>query len=261
MEKKQHAQRARSVYHRSEGGKAGGSRPLRSPVFLATDNIIAELHAVSDESHLTGMGHFGIKTERALGVSVVNLRSMARRIGKNHVLALELWETDLHEARILATMIDDPLAVTEEQMEQWVTQFDSWDICDQCCGNLFDKTALAWDKAVEWCAREQEYEKRAGFALIAYLAVHDKTTPDERFLPLLAIIKREAGDTRNFVKKAINWALREIGKRNAALNQASIATAQAIRAQSKRGHWIASDALRELTSEKVQVRLRRSEQI
>ena len=220
-------------------------------------DVIVELHALSDESYLMGMSYFGINSEQALGVSVVKLRQMARRIGKNHALALELWETDLHEARILATMIADPVAVTEAQMERWVAQFDSWDICDQCCGNLFDKTTLAWDKAVEWSAREREYEKRAGFVLMAYLAVHDKHTPDERYLPLLAIIKREVGDTRNFVKKAINWALREIGKRNATLNQAAIITAQEIQAQSSRGSWVASNALNELTSEKVQAKLRR----
>jgi 3-methyladenine DNA glycosylase AlkD len=152
-------------------------------------------------------------------------------------------------------MIDDPGAVTPEQMEQWVAAFDSWDLCDQCCGNLFDKTASAWQKAVEWSAREHEYEKRAGFVLMAYLAVHDKKTSDERYLPYLEIIKREAGERRNFVKKAVNWALRQIGKRSASLNQAAIETAKEILAQGGKSTWVASDALRELTSEKVQAKL------
>lgn len=219
--------------------------------------IIAELQALGTWANREGMARFGIKTERALGVSMVSVRGLARRIGKkDHVLAQELWSTGQHEARILATIIDDPSLVPEEQMERWVAEFDSWDLCDQCCGNLFDKTIYAWDKATEWSAREPEYEKRAGFALMAYLAVHEKKAPDENYLPFFAIIKREAGDGRNFVKKAINWALREIGKRNTSLNQAGILTAREILMQGGKGKWIASDALRELTSEKVQARLR-----
>jgi 3-methyladenine DNA glycosylase AlkD len=222
--------------------------------------IIAELQSLGNQANREGMARFGIKTERALGISMSSLRQIARRAGKqDHALAQELWDTGLHEARILATIVDEPGAVTEEQMERWVAAFDSWDLCDQCCGNLFDKTPAAWDKAVEWSAREQEYEKRAGFALIAYLAVHDKQAPDEQYFPYLAIIKREAGDSRNFVKKAVNWALREIGKRNASLNRAAIEAAQAILAQGGKSKWVASDALRELTSEKVQDKLRRQE--
>lgn len=219
--------------------------------------IIAELQALGTWANREGMARFGIKTERALGVSIPSIRGLAQRIGKkDHVLAQELWSTGQHEARILATIIDDPSLVPEEQMERWVAEFDSWDLCDQCCGNLFDKTIYAWDKATEWSAREPEYEKRAGFALMAYLAVHEKKAPDENYLPFFAIIKREAGDGRNFVKKAINWALREIGKRNTSLNQAGILTAREILMQGGKGKWIASDALRELTSEKVQARLR-----
>lgn len=207
------------------------------------------------------MAHFGIKTERALGVSMNNLRRLARRIGKkDHALAQALWNTGLHEARILATIVDDPRMVTEEQMKRWVTEFDSWDLCDQCCGNLFDKTTRAWDKAAEWSAREPEYEKRAGFALMAYLAAHEENAPDENYFLFLDMIKREAGDRRNFVKKAVNWALRQVGKRNISLNQAAIATAQEILAQNGKRNWVASDALRELTSEKVQARLRNARQ-
>lgn len=225
---------------------------------MNTPEIIAELRSLASQTHREGMAHFGIQNERALGVSMGNLRQIGRRVGmKNHTLAQELWDTGIHETRILATIVDDSGSVTEEQMEQWVAEFDSWDLCDQCCGNLFDKTPYAWDKAVEWSAREREYEKRAGFALMAYLAVHNKKALDEQFLPYFAIIKREAGDRRNFVKKAVNWALREIGKRNASLNQAAIETARAILAQGNQGKWVASDALRELTGEQVQARLKR----
>jgi 3-methyladenine DNA glycosylase AlkD len=223
--------------------------------------IIAELQALGTQANREGMARFGINTARALGVSMPSIRGLARRIGKqDHALAQELWKTGLHEARILATILDDPRLVSEDQMECWVADFDSWDLCDQCCGNLFDKTACAWDKAAEWSARDPEYEKRAGFVLMAYLAVHEKQAPDEKYLPFLAIIKREAGDQRNFVKKAVNWALREIGKRNKALNQAAIATAREILTQDGKGKWIASDALRELTSENVQARLRNAGQ-
>lgn len=224
---------------------------------MDASEIIAELHTLGNQANREGMARFGIKTEQALGISVTSLRQIARRAGKkDHALAQELWDTGLHEARILAAIVDDPGAVSGEQMERWVAEFDSWDLCDQCCGSLFDKTPEAWDKAVEWSAREREYEKRAGFALIAYLAVHDKKAPDEKYFPYLEIIKREAGDSRNFVKKAVNWALREIGKRNASLNHAAIETAQEILAQGGKGKWVASDALRELTNEKVQAKLR-----
>ncbi len=220
--------------------------------------IITELQSFSNQANREGMARFGINTEHALGISVNTLRKIARSVGKkDHMLALELWETGIHEARILAAIVDDPKAVTEEQMEAWVAEFDSWDLCDQCCSNLFDKVPLAWEKAVEWSTREREYEKRAGFALIAYLAVHNKEASDEHYLPYLEIIGREASDGRNFVRKAVNWALREIGKRNAFLNQAAIVTAQNILAQGGKGKWVASDALRELQSEKVQARFQR----
>jgi len=151
---------------------------------MNTAEIIAELHSLGSQATREGMARFGIHTQLALGVSMPSLRHLARRVGKpDHALAQELWETGLHEARILATMVDDPKALTQEQMERWVAEFGSWDLCDQCCGNLFDKTAYAWDKAVEWSSREREYEKRAGFVLIASLAVHDKKALDEHYLP------------------------------------------------------------------------------
>jgi 3-methyladenine DNA glycosylase AlkD len=225
------------------------------------EEIMEELRSRESERNRQGMARFGINADRALGISVNDLRRIGRKVkGKDHGLALRLWDTKIHEARILASIIDDPAAVTQEQMGRWVSEFDSWDLCDQCCGNLFDKTPYAWDKAVEWSGREREFVKRAGFALMAYLAWHDKSAPDERFLAFLPLIKREAGDTRNFVRKAVNWALRAIGKRNSALNAAAIETAHEIIADAEAkgtpgaGKWVASDALRELTSARAQGR-------
>jgi 3-methyladenine DNA glycosylase AlkD len=204
-----------------------------------------------------GMARFAINPDRALGVRIPDLRRFAREIGTDHRLALSLWRTRIHEARILASMIDDPAAVTEGQMESWAGDFDSWDLCDQCCGNLFDKTPLAHRKALEWAARDQEFVKRAGFATMAWSAVHDKKAADATFLEFLPIIEREADDDRNFVKKAVNWALRQIGKRNRPLNRAAVSVARRLakRNNSRASRWIGTDALRELTSEAVRSRL------
>lgn len=220
--------------------------------------IIDELRALADPSQLDGMARFGINTERSLGaISMKTLRTLAKRIGRDHDLALALWDTGIREARLLACPVDDPAAVTEEQMEAWATDFDSWELVDTCCGNLFDKTPFAYAKAVEWSSREEEFVKRAAFALMAWSAVHDKRAPDSVFIDLLPIIEREAGDPRNFVRKAINWALRQIGKRTLALNAAAIETAERILADGPRSaRWVASDALRELQSDAVQRRLR-----
>jgi 3-methyladenine DNA glycosylase AlkD len=204
------------------------------------------------------MARFGIETSNALGISVSKLRKLAREIGPSHALAQELWESGIHEARGLAALIDEPKKVTEHQMERWVRAIDSWDICDGCCGNLFDKTPFAYRKAVEWSRREEEeYVKRAGFALMAWLAVHDKKASDAKFLRFLPIIRRESTDERNFVRKAVNWALRQTGKRSPLLNEAAIRTAQQIqKLDSRSARWLAADALRELTSEAVRQRLR-----
>ena len=224
---------------------------------MQCEDILERLKSLANPEAVAGMARFGINPENTLGISIPVLRKMAREIGRNHGLAQRLWSTGVHEARILASMIDDPRMVTEEQMEAWAADFDSWDVCDQCCGNLFDKTEFAYRKAVEWAARDGEFVKRAGFALMAWLAFHDKRAADEAFLEFLPVIKRESVDGRNYVKKAVNWALRHIGKRNAVLNIMAIGAAREIQtAGSKPGRWIASDALRELTSEKVQERLR-----
>ena len=224
---------------------------------MKCENVLRRLKSLANPEAVAGMARFGINPENTYGISIPVLRKMAREIGRDHTLAKELWSSGVHEARILASMIDDPRLVTEEQMERWTAGFDSWDVCDQCCGNLFDKTTLAYRKAVEWAARDAEFVKRAGFALMAWLAFHDKRAPDEAFLEFLPVIKRESVDGRNFVKKAVNWALRHIGKRNANLNRAAVQAAKEIQGMgSKPAAWVASDALRELTSEKVQERLR-----
>ncbi len=195
------------------------------------------------------MSRYGINVTNAFGTSMPQLRDMARKIGRNHQLALQLWNTGVHDARILASMVDDPAKVSLSQMEGWVAEFDSWDIVDGTCGNLFDKTPYAVRMAKEWSSRDEEYVKRASFVLMAELAVHDKQAANGTFLSFLPLIIRESSDERNFVKKAVNWALRQIGKRNAILNGAAIRTCERIqKIDSKSARWIASDALRELTA-------------
>ena len=192
------------------------------------EEVLTTLRSLSDPSAVSSMGRFGIKADKAFGVSVPELRKLARSIGKDHSLAQRLWDSGLHEARELATMIADPKQVAEESMERWVTDIDSWDVCDHCCGNLWDKTPFAYRKAHEWSRRSEEFVKRASFSLMAALAVHDKAANDDAFIKFLPIIKRESTDERNFVKKAVNWALRQIGKRNRNLNREAIETARDI---------------------------------
>jgi 3-methyladenine DNA glycosylase AlkD len=220
--------------------------------------VLRELDAAADPTRLPGMARYGIATGKALGVSLPDLRRMGRDIGKNHDLALGLWHTAVHEARMLAGMIDEPSRVTASQMDSWVRDFDSWDLCDQVCSNLFDRTRFAFSKAEQWSRRKPEFEKRASFSLMAATAVHRKDVGDEPFEAFLPLIRASATDERNYVKKAVNWALRQIGKRNARLNRLAIATAEEIRSiDSKAARWIASDALRELTSDAVRNRLDR----
>jgi 3-methyladenine DNA glycosylase AlkD len=222
------------------------------------NEILKKLKALSNPKAVEGMARFGINPNNTYGVSIPTLRKIAKEAGTNHTLAQQLWASGIHEARIIASMIDAPEQVTEEQLENWVNDIDSWDLGDQCCGNLFCKTNFAYKKAVEWTQRNEEYIKRAGFVLVAELAIHDKKKNDEEFLKFLPIIKRESTDNRNFVKKAVNWALRQIGKRNINLNKATIQTAQQIKTiGSKTAKWIASDTLRELTSPAIQTRLKR----
>ncbi|MGB5106057.1 MAG: DNA alkylation repair protein [Candidatus Zixiibacteriota bacterium] len=225
---------------------------------MTTKEVIARLKQLADTGHRERMANFGIAAGRNLGVSAPKLRALAKELGKNQKLATSLWNTRIHEARLLAAMISDPETITEEVLDRWVGEIDSWDICDGFCGGLVDKTPFAAAKVFEWTEREEQFVRRAGFVVIAALAVHDKRAPDsmlEQFFPLLI---RHAGDERNFVKKALNWALREIGKRNPALNRKAIAVALKLRKQpSQSARWIAADALRELRSEAVQRRLGR----
>jgi 3-methyladenine DNA glycosylase AlkD len=209
---------------------------------------IRELESLADPAVAAGMRRFGIGGKLPLlGVSLSKLRPLARRLGRNHDLAMALWDAGFHETRLLAALIEEPKQITAGQMEAWVKDFDSWDVCDGVCLHLFDRTPFAWKKAVAWSRRRGEFVKRAGFVLMAVLAVHDKRAADERFLDFLPIIVREAGDERNFVKKGVNWALRQIGKRSEFLRAEARRTAATIREQdTPAARWIALDALREL---------------
>lgn len=221
------------------------------------EDILRRFEALKNPANVAGMARFGINPNNTYGISVVELRKIAREVKKDHTLAGRLWASGIHEARILASLVEERAAVTEKQLERWVSDFDSWDVCDQCCLNLFRWTPFAHAKAVEWSAREEEFVKRAGFVMMAVLASGDKKASDEAFAAFLPIIQREAGDDRNFVKKAVNWALRGIGKRNRHLNALAIETAEQIRQMdSKAARWVATDALRELTGASVQARLK-----
>ena len=221
-------------------------------------DVLDKLQSKAQPEQLKGMAKYGITVERRLGISVPDMRKLAKEIGRDHKLALDLWRTGIAEARIVAAMVGDPVKLTEEQMEDWVKGINSWDVCDQVCMNLFEKNQLAWKKIVDWSEREEEFVKRTAFSLIACLAWHDKKASDEKFVELLTVIIQGATDERNFVKKAVSWALRNIGKRNLNLNEAAINTAKEIRRlDSKAARWIAADAVRELESEAIQNRLRR----
>ncbi|HOW97931.1 MAG TPA: DNA alkylation repair protein [Kiritimatiellia bacterium] len=216
---------------------------------MTAPSVLRALKRQAHPANVAGMARYGIRTRGALGVSIPALRAMAKEIGQDHQLALDLWASGVHEARILAGLVADPAALTEREMERWARDFDSWDVCDQVCSNLFDKTPSAWRKAVEWAGRDEEFVKRAGFVLMAALSVHDKAAPDSAFMKFMPLIRREARDERNFVKKAVNWALRQIGKRNERLRRAAVQTGKSIqRLDSRSARWIAADAIRELTS-------------
>lgn len=219
-------------------------------------DILDELRSMSSAKAIDGLARYGIRPDNRLGVSIPALRRLARKIGRNYELAGELWASGIPDARILAGMIDDPALVTEAQLESWALDLDSWDVCDQCCSNLFGRTTWALEKAMGWSRREEEFVKRCGFVLMAHMAVHHKEAGDEVFGKFLQVIEREATDDRNFVKKAVNWALRQIGKRNRPLNVLAVETSRRIMSiPSRAARWIARDALRELTGVKVQTRI------
>jgi 3-methyladenine DNA glycosylase AlkD len=222
------------------------------------DEIILKLQSLANPENVKGMARYGINQHNNLGISIYLLRPLAKEIGINHALALKLWDSTLHDARLLACFIDDPQQITSEQMDAWAEDFDSWDICDQACTSLFDRSPLAYKKVFQWADKEKEFVKRAAFSLIAGLAVHDKTATDQDFERFLSLCIRHSNDERNYVKKAVNWALRNIGKRNLSLNKKALKTAEEIKNRdSKSARWIASDAIRELTSQKVRQRLER----
>jgi len=216
---------------------------------MTSQEIISKLRSQANQKNVEGMARFGINPENTLGIPIPVLRKTAKEIGRNHELAQKLWDSGIHEVKILAAMVDDQKQVTAQQMDAWVKDFDSWDVCDQVCMNLFDKTPYAYDKAKEWTGREEEFVRRAGFALMACLAWHDKTAGDEKFLEFFPLIKKYSTDERNFVKKAVNWALRQIGKGRPTLLSKAIELAKEIeQIDSKSAKWIAKDALRELST-------------
>jgi 3-methyladenine DNA glycosylase AlkD len=220
--------------------------------------LLAELEALGSPERVAGMARYGIRSTAALGVPGPVLRAIAKRIGRDHDLALALWETGVLEARALGCLVDDPAQVSRRQMQRWAGQFDSWAICDCACGTLFDRTPFAVEKARAWSRARGEYVKRAGFVLMAALAVHDRRAPDELFLEFLSIVEEQAADRRNMVKKGVNWALRQIGKRNAALHPAALQSCRRLReTDDPAARWVAADALRELLNERTVERIRR----
>lgn len=218
--------------------------------------IIKQLRALGTDKNLAGMARFGIATDMAFGVPHPALHAIAKQHRKDHALALELWESGYHEARLLAAFVDDPKQVTKAQMDAWVRDFHSWDICDTVTGHLFEPTSYAFDKAYQWTRAKREFVRRAGLAMMAWLAVHRKREPEETFLGFFPAIEAVADDERNFVKKASSWALRQLGKRSKFLNKHAVASAKRIgKLDSKAARWVAADVLREITSDKVQARL------
>lgn len=227
---------------------------------MTVDEIIDELRALSDPSKIADLQRYAIKTPKAFGIRAPELKAFAREVKKlvadRHKTALDLWKTGIYDARAVAFLIDDKKQVTREQMDSWLTDFDNWATVDGACSYLFCRTPFAYEKAFEWVTREAEFEKRAGFSMMAYLAVHDKKASNEQLAAFLPVIEQHADDNRNFVKKAVNWALRQIGKRNPELNKLAVETANRIRSQNTRSaRWIAADALRELESDMVRRRL------
>jgi 3-methyladenine DNA glycosylase AlkD len=222
------------------------------------DEILTWLARRGRRRNVEGMGRYGIHSARVFGVSLGTMRPLAKRLGKDHALAMTLWNTGWLEARVLAALVDDPRRVTRRQMNVWAAEFDNWAVCDAVCGHLFDRTPFAWEKARQWADSPREFVKRAAFTLIASLAVHEKAASDARFVALLPLIEQGAHDTRNFVKKGVNWALRQIGKRNLALHAAALAVAKRLsESQEAACRWVGLDALRELASPQVRARLAR----
>ena len=222
------------------------------------EEIIGKLELLRNPKNVAGMARFGIRPKtKVYGIPIPETRKIAKAIGKNHELAIKLWDSKIHEARILAGYIEEPDKITEKQFEKWVRGFDSWDVVDQVCSSALDKTSFAHKKIFELANRKEEFVKRTAFTLICCLTVHDKKMPDKDFTKFFPLIKKASTDERNFVKKAVNWALRQIGKRNKKLNKQAIELAKEIqKIDSRSAKWVANDAIRELTSEKIQKKLK-----
>ena len=220
-------------------------------------SIVAALKKRGTKRGREGLARYAIVAENVLGVSVADIRALAKRIGRNHSLALALWKTNIYEARMLTAFISEPARITPALMDRWARDFDNWAICDTLCFHLFDKTPHAWAKVEQWSSDRREFVKRAAFALLASLALHDKNAPDKPLRRSLRLIERAATDDRNFVKKAVSWALRGIGKRNRALNSAAVEVARRLsQSDESAARWIGRDALKELTKENAVRRLR-----
>jgi 3-methyladenine DNA glycosylase AlkD len=234
-------------------------RPTKSAPYSLDDEVasaISWLKRHSTKRNREGMARYAIPSDNALGVSVSNIRVLAKRLGRNHDLAAALWDTGVYEARMLTSFVDDPARVTPTQMDRWCRDFDSWAICDTLCFHLFDRTPHAWQKVAQWAGSDKEFVKRAAFALLWALTVHDKHADDLPFADGLRLIERAAPDERNFVKKSVNMALRAVGKRNPALNDAAVTVARRLAdSPQAAARWVGKDALRELTSASVIRRL------
>ena len=230
----------------------GAQRPLQEEVQVAL-SWLEEKSTAHDRANLT---RFGITAKKAFGVSMANIQVLAKETGRSHELAAALWDTGWYEARMLTSFVDEPARVTPAQMDRWCRDFDNWGICDTVCFHLFDRTPHAWAKVAQWCDKREEFVRRAAFALLACLALHDKQAGDERFVESLPLIERAATDERNFVKKGVSWALRGVGRRNATLNTAAVAVAQRLAdSPHAAARWVGKDALRELTSPAAMRRL------
>lgn len=224
---------------------------------VAVEDVLAELRALGSEAGRVGMARFGINTEKAFGVSMLAMRPVARKHRRDHELAAALWDSGVHEARILAALIDDPKKVTRKQMDAWAADFNSWDLCDQACMKLFARTPYVAEKVAKWAKDKREFVRRAAFATIAGYAVGAKKTPDAEFLPLLDLIEEHTTDERNFVRKAVNWALRQIGKRSVQLHGPALELAHRLAASTDRtARWIGKDAVKELSDPKQVARLK-----
>lgn len=225
---------------------------------MTLTETIAELKSLISKDHYEKLSHFGINDSKAMGIRVPDIRKLAKKIGIDHNLALELWATKIHEARLLAGMIENPKTLSESQIDEWVYDFDSWDLCDISC-DMIGKTPYVYKKIEEYSTKDEEFVKRTSFVLMCELAFYEKNTDNEQFYRYFEIIEQEAWDERNFVKKAVNWALRQIGKRNLLLRDKALETAERIKLQnSKSAQWIANDAIRELKDEKIIARIKKS---